>query len=262
VSRPILVLLVLFLAAVGGWPQTQRADSELNLGLQAYRQARFDEAIRHFESAVVLDPYLVSAHSYLGAALVAMYIPGVQDPANEAYGKRAIEAFQKVIELEPRNVVAIREMAKLYFQMKELELARESYERVTTLDPNDPEAYYSIGVIRWTETLSARMELRARLGLQLAQPLISMPECSELYARNWSRVDDGIKALIRAIELRPDYDDAMAYLNLLYRERADLQCGHPRAHADDLAIADSWVEMTMKVKKAKQEKARFQQRPN
>ena len=30
--------------------------------------------------------------------------------------------------------------------------------------------------------------------------------------------------LQKALQLRPDYDDAMAYLNLIYRERGDLQC--------------------------------------
>ena len=33
--------------------------------------------------------------------------------------------------------------------------------------------------------------------------------------------------LEKALELRPDYDDAMAYMNLMYRERADLQCDDP-----------------------------------
>jgi hypothetical protein len=28
----------------------------------------------------------------------------------------------------------------------------------------------------------------------------------------------------KAINLRPDYDDAMAYRNLMYREKADVEC--------------------------------------
>ena len=42
----------------------------------------------------------------------------------------------------------------------------------------------------------------------------------------------------KAIELKPDYDDAMAYMNLMYRERADIQCGDPKANASDLKSAD------------------------
>ncbi len=42
-------------------------------------------------------------------------------------------------------------------------------------------------------------------------------------------------ALKKAIELKPDYDDAMAYLNLLYRQKADLEsssdCSRGRSQA-------------------------------
>ena len=60
--------------------------------------------------------------------------------------------------------------------------------------------------------------------------------------------------LQKAIDLRKDYDDAMAYLNLLYRERADLQCGDDAARDADLKSADEWVEKTMATKRAKAEK--------
>jgi hypothetical protein len=53
------------------------------------------------------------------------------------------------------------------------------------------------------------------------------------------------------MQLRADYDDAMAYMNLLYREKADLECGDAAARADDLKTADEWVDKTMATKKAK-----------
>jgi hypothetical protein len=64
-------------------------------------------------------------------------------------------------------------------------------------------------------------------------------------------VDEGIAALQKAIQLRPDYDDAMAYLNLLYRRKADMvESAEERAglqkQADDLID---------KVKEIKQKRA-------
>jgi hypothetical protein len=35
-------------------------------------------------------------------------------------------------------------------------------------------------------------------------------------------IDEGIAALKRALGLNPNYDDAMVYLNLLYRRKADV----------------------------------------
>ena len=46
----------------------------------------------------------------------------------------------------------------------------------------------------------------------------------------------------------------MAYMNLMYRERADIQCDDPAARAADLKTADEWVDKTMATKKAKAEK--------
>ncbi len=46
----------------------------------------------------------------------------------------------------------------------------------------------------------------------------------------------------------------MAYMNLMYRERADIQCEDPSARAADLKTADEWVDKTMATKKAKAEK--------
>jgi hypothetical protein len=54
--------------------------------------------------------------------------------------------------------------------------------------------------------------------------------------------------------LRPDYDDAMAYLNLMYREKADVECDDPAQRAADLKTADEWVDKTMAAKRAKAEK--------
>jgi hypothetical protein len=47
----------------------------------------------------------------------------------------------------------------------------------------------------------------------------------------------------------------MAYLNLMYREEADLQCDNPDARKTDLKLADDWVDKNLATKKAKAEKA-------
>jgi len=78
--------------------------------------------------------------------------------------------------------------------------------------------------------------------------------CHALKEKGAQFIQDGIDDLNKAIQLRPDYDDAMAYLNLLYREKADLECDDPAARAADLKTADEWVDKTMAVKKARAEK--------
>ena len=122
-------------------------------------------------------------------------------------------------------------------------------------DPNDPEVYYSIGVIDWTETYQPRMEEKAKLGLKPDEAIKDKKVCEDLKAKNTASVDDGMAMLQKAIDLRPDYDDAMAYLNLMWREKADIECGDDQARSEDLKKADEWVKRTMATKAAKAEKA-------
>ena len=62
-------------------------------------------------------------------------------------------------------------------------------------------------------------------------------------------MEEGIADLPKAIKLRPDFGDAMAYLNLMYRERADYLCDDAAARAADLKNADEWVDKTMATRK-------------
>jgi hypothetical protein len=127
------------------------------------------------------------------------------------------------------------------------------------IDPNDPEPYYSVGVIDWTACYQPRMEERAKLGMKPDENLNPKNKdekkvCAELKEKNGPNIQDGIDALNKALQLRPDYDDAMAYMNLMYREKADVECDDLAARAADLKTADEWVDKTMATKKAKAEK--------
>lgn len=65
-------------------------------------------------------------------------------------------------------------------------------------------------------------------------------------------VDEGITDLQKAITLRPDYDDAMAYLNLLYRQKADMESSADARDAD-IKLADDLVEKVKAIKQKKME---------
>jgi hypothetical protein len=64
-----------------------------------------------------------------------------------------------------------------------------------------------------------------------------------------------MEMLKRAIELRPEYDDAMVYLNLLFRERAAIECGDPAARSNDERLAKEWADKAMQARNLKLERA-------
>jgi len=252
-------VLLALLSAVGC--NKLKARDQLNKGVNSYKNARYEEAIDHFQKAVALDPKLINAQLYLATAYMQQYIPGADSPDNNKYALEAIDEFKKVLDANPpkeQKLVALKYIAFLYFNMGKMDDAREYHLKVAELDPNDPETYYSIGVIDWTKSYKPRMEERAKLGLKPTDDPKGK-DCTELLKvlkdKDEAIVQDGIQNLQKALQLRPDYDDAMAYLNLMYREEADLQCDDPSARQTDLKTADDWVDKNLATKKQKAEKA-------
>jgi tetratricopeptide (TPR) repeat protein len=231
-----------------------RARDQLNKGVQAYKGARYEEAINRFQSAVALDPGLINARLYLATAYAQQYIPGAETPENNRNAEQAIDQYEQVLKADPKNINSVKGIAFLYLQAKKFDKAKEYYKRAVDIDPNDPESYYSVAVIDWTQSYQPRMEARSKLGLGPNEPLKDKKVCDQLRTANFDKVTEGKQMLEKALQLRPDYDDAMAYLNLMYREEADLDCGDPAARAAALKTADEWVDKTMATKKAKAEK--------
>jgi tetratricopeptide (TPR) repeat protein len=232
-----------------------RARDQLNKGVASYKNNQFEQAINHFKEAVALDPGLKNAKLYLATAYAQQYIPGLDSPDNVQNANLAIEQFQSVLEQDPKNVNSIKGIASLYLQMKRFEDSKKYFHKAIDLDPNDPEAYYSVGVIDWTQAYQPRTEARAKLGLRPDEPLKDKKLCAQLRDEASAVIQDGLDSLNKAISLRDDYDDAMAYVNLLYRERADRECDMPDQRAADMKTADEWVDKTMEAKKAKAAKA-------
>ena len=240
-----------------------KARDQLNKGVKSYKDNHYEEAINHFQKAVQLDPGLINARMYLATAFVSQYIPGVDSPDNLQTAQQAIEEYQKVIDANPsrdQKVNSAKGIAYLYLNMKKWDDAKKYYRMASDLDPNDPEPYYSVGVIDWTACYQPRMEKRAALGMKPEEHLNAKNKdqkkaCDELKIKNSPAIQEGIDSLNKAIQIRPDYDDAMAYLNLMYREKGDVECDDLAARAEDLKTADHWVDETLRVKKAKAEKA-------
>jgi hypothetical protein len=239
-----------------------RSRDQLNKGVTAYKNAKYEEAVDHFQQSVALDPNLINAKIFLASAYVAQYVPGADTPENNRLAEQAIEQYKHVLDMKAdrdRKVNASKGIASLYFNMKKFDEAKKYNHMVTDLDPNDPDPYYSIGVIDWTACYQPRMEERAKLGVKPDENLNAKNKdqkkaCEDLKIRNGPAIQEGIDSLSKAIQIRPDYDDAMAYLNLMYRERADVECDDLDARQADLKQADHWVDQTLITKKARTEK--------
>ena len=234
--------------------QKLQARDRLTKGVHAYKAANYEKAIEYFKDAVRLDKDLRVAKLYLATAYMQQYVPGVDTPENNANAQQAIEEYQAVLADDPgrqEKVTSLKGIASLYMNMKKFDQSGEYYKKAIEADPSDPEAYYSVGVIDWTQSYQPRMEERSKAGLRPDEPLKDKKLCAKLREDAGAIIQDGIDNLNKALQLRQDYDDAMAYMNLLYREKADRECDQPDVQKADLKTADDWVNKTMEAKKEK-----------
>jgi tetratricopeptide (TPR) repeat protein len=260
----LLVALVLGLIAVTATGCEQlRARNELNKGVQAFKAAKYAEAVERFKEAIRLDPSFPTARVYLAVAYMNQYIPGAPSEENDRMAAAAKENFLKVLEVSSKDEVAIASMASLNFneaqgvgdlaqKVKKLEESREWYKRLSEVNPKNKEAFYSLGVIAWTKAYAAIGSVKAGIGQKPEDPVPIRDKKAreELRTTYWDVVADGIRSLETSLALDSNYDDAMAYLNLLYRQRADL-AGNMDDYRKDTATADDWLQKTLTTRRLK-----------
>jgi tetratricopeptide (TPR) repeat protein len=233
------------------------ARDQLNKGVDAYKGAHYEEAIEHFQRATQLDPSLPMAKSYLATALAQNVVAGLDTPDNLNTAQQAIDIFNEVLAKDPHDVNSMKQIAGIEFQVKKLDLAKTWQKKVLQEDPKDPEAAYTVGVIDWMQAHQNALAALAPAGLNddgegnAKAPKKVMDPLKE---QNSALVDEGLQYLNQAMANRPNYDDAMAYLNLIYRRKADLDWGNAAAQKDDLAQAEKWRTQAMGTRKANEAK--------
>lgn len=240
-----------------------KARDHLNKGVASFKSAKYQDAVDHFKEAVKLDPNYPTARLYLATAYMNQYIPGADSPENNQMGQAAEDTFKQVLEQDPNNTLALASLASLKFQQsqgitdqdakfKKLDEAKDWNQKLVAVDPKNKEANYSLGVIAWAKWYPALMAERAKLGMKPEDPgpLKDKKAREELKAKYGPMVDDGIKSLERALDIDKEYDDAMAYMNLLIRERADL-AENPDDYRKQVETADNWVSRALETKKIK-----------
>jgi tetratricopeptide (TPR) repeat protein len=252
----ILLPSLILLALVSTGCDKLKARDNLNKGVQAYKNARYPEAVAFFQKAVELDPTFKTTHQYLATAYMSQYIPGAESPENVHMAENAYNEFQNVLKLDPNDETATAFIAKLYFDQKKMEEAKEWNRKLIALNPQNKDAYYTLGVIAWTQWLVPQREARNKLGMKPEDPgpLKKKDVREELKAKYRPMLDEGVANMQKALDIDKEYDEAMAYMNLLIRYRADLD-DTPEEYKKDTDLADSYIQKALATKKMKAERA-------
>jgi len=111
--------------------------SHNNLGLDLYKQRRYEEAFKHFKRAVALNPRHDAAYVNLGV-LAAM--------KNDQ--EAALEYYSKALERNPAHGRAHNNMANVYVKTGRYAEAMQHYTKALSLVPQlAPGIYFNMGVL-------------------------------------------------------------------------------------------------------------------
>jgi tetratricopeptide (TPR) repeat protein len=218
-----------------------QARDNLNKGVRAFRDAHYENAVNYFKQAVELDPDLTTAEIYLGTAYSQQYIPGGRSEDNDKNAKLAIQTFEDVLKRDPNNVNAIAGLASMYQSLgqtdtSQFQKAHDYYMKYATLESTNPVPYYAIGSVDWI----------------MVNKKNNPPPDDE----KAKLIEEGLANLDKALALNPDYEDAMTYKNLLFRQKADL------SESEDekkqlIAQADEWFNKALETRKKNAEKKKL-----
>lgn len=235
-----------------------KARDDLNKGVQAYNNAQFEQAIEYFKDATQNDPKLINARLFLAQAYAQQYIPGAPSEENKRNGEQAIAEWKKVLETDQNNTTALAGIGSMLYNMAGspfnrdmMEQAKGYQEKALALNPNDAQAYYWIGVIDYWIAFRTNAQLRADYNQKAKKPLRPLDPLpakvrDDFVQKEGATVKEGMDNLQHALQIKPDYANAMAYLNLLLREKADME-SDPSARDADEKQADDLLEKVKEI---------------
>jgi tetratricopeptide (TPR) repeat protein len=238
-----------------------RANDQLNRGVAEFKNAHYEQAEDHFQQAMTLAPDDPKPLLYLATTYASQVVPGSTSADNLKTAQKAIDLFQQVLKKDPNDVQALKQIASLDLNTGKTALAKEYQARVIKLSPNDSEAWYTIGVVDWKEAYQNAVDALGAEGLTDkadGNVKLSKAGCAKLVAKNTPLVTEGTNDLQKAVDINPNYEEAMTYLSLMSRRKADLECGNAPAVKADLTTADMWAQKSMgarKINEANKEKA-------
>lgn len=242
-----------------------RAKDRLNNGAVAYARGDYDEAIRLFKEAMDLYPSMEQAKLYYAAGLFAKF--NITNDKNLAL--EALRIYEEVHQKDPSNGDAIAYLAVIHKNLADMAETEEEREqhlekyRAWTLKRLDlpnldnkakAEIYYTLGQGYWQESFQLTQPYQVN---RPPQPITwNVPESEVPKVK--MLVQKGMEYLNKAVELNPEYGDAWAYINLLYREQAKVE-KDPRVRAELTRLADQARDRAIELNKRREEQQKQQQ---
>jgi tetratricopeptide (TPR) repeat protein len=258
----LFAALILALSSAG-CVEKVKARMEIKTANDAYEKEDYANALVHYTTARRIDPSFADLDRMIGYSQIGLYIPDDKSPKNEQHAdqaivelnkylqkrpedriardalinmylnanrtSQAIDYFRSYLSSHPADLDAVKSIATLYAKQGDFNESLNWYQKITLLDAKNPESFYIYGVVCYEKVAK-------NPPADLAQKL--------------DIIEKGKAALQHAIDMKTDYFEAMAYLNLLWRQQALVETDPVKAQAD-VAQADAIRNKAVEIIRAK-----------
>jgi tetratricopeptide (TPR) repeat protein len=129
-----LILITMLLATLLGCGGDS-AEKYMQEGLANFQQQKYDQAIANYEKAIKLQPRASAAYNMIGMAYRFKY----NQLRVPEFRQKEIAAFQKAVEIDPKNWVAMINLATDYYADGQKDKAVPLFKKALELNPNHPE---------------------------------------------------------------------------------------------------------------------------
>jgi tetratricopeptide (TPR) repeat protein len=244
----------------------------MNKANKLFAAKKYDQAIPEYQKIVKSDPDNWMANYYLAMSWMAQFHPQSNHPMDAEIKKQAVASLEKLMTLEPPspedmdkvetyylslltsagdneqaiaflakqlqkepdNKDIMSQLAQLHAKVGNFDESLNWYEKIAQMDPKTKTNWYTVAVLCWERSNKAGMT-------------ISPEERTAI-------IQHGIESIDKALAIDPEYTEALAYKNLLYREKADAlskagkDAEAQAAFAESLRLRDEAIRLMQKKK--------------
>lgn len=263
-SRAVAFASLILVAGLAGGCNKLKARQEIKKGNEYFKAGQYQTALAAYQEALRLDPNEKKLHKNIGLAYMGMYQPGSKHPKDLEYAQKAIEHLKTYTEAFPEDRKAREFLVSMYLAIERYDDAIAFYQQLVQENPKDVKAMQSLAqmyfkkgdvehALEWlrkrldAETSpAAKAEVYYFIGVQAWDRSYNFPNIDPV--ERGRIVDEGIDALNKALQIRPDYFEALSYLNLLYREKAKID-PDPARQQEYTDTANRYLQQALELRK-------------
>jgi tetratricopeptide (TPR) repeat protein len=186
----------------------QKARGHLNLGSTYFVTGLIDKAMKHYKTALLLEPGNAVAYNNLGLAYKSKGQTG-----------KALEQYKLALKFRPDFEDAHMKIAALYISIDRTDKAIEHYRKVLIIKPYDADAHFNLSGIYFRKGLINAAVEHMQEVIRLRPDYANAHNNMALLCGVRGQTDKAIEHLLVALRLKPNYAEVHLNLGIIYLEK-------------------------------------------